>query len=364
MQSLVEYIWLDINGMTRSKVRIMKLHKVPSLSEFEHWQYDGYHTGQAHGSRMHTDVLLIPIAYWESPLPLQSTSNRPYFLVLCDIGKPHGTKMTSRQYLLETLRNVSKGLKPMIGFEQEYTLLDARSGMPLDLLCPWIKAGSYYCGNGNCSSFDIHDFLQKHATWCLDMGLRFAGYNLGVSAGQFAFQIGSGNNVVEICDHLIMARFLLGRCCEKFGFLLCLHPKPFPDITGCGCNTLFSTTFIRSSDEDFPRIIDQIGKPIKGSIHAFLCELARLEKNTLHIYGKDNFKRLEDDHNPNHIDKPKETKTKTEEHTGIIRPVVYDRKPTVRICDGQEYIEDSRPGANCDPYLVAQYLIDVASGSQ
>ncbi len=138
-----------------------------------------------------------------------------------------------------------------------------------------------------------------------------------------------------------VARWLMEKICDINGLAVSLDPKPVTgDWNGAGCHTNFSTKGMREEGGD-----DVIHKAIK--------KLKPLHQGHIDVYGSGNEKRLTGEH---------ETCPITEFRWGV-----SDRGASVRVPwqvdkDGKGYLEDRRPSANCDPYLVAWRLIKTICG--
>ena len=320
-----EYIWIDGTKPTaklRSKTKIVPAGEKPPI-----WGFDGSSTNQAPGKN--SDCVLRPVLV--VPDPIRGGDNK---LVMCEVlltdMTPHATN--TRAACLETANKYKKH-DMWFGIEQEYTFFDGAKplGWP-DHGFP-APQGGYYCGVGADEVFG-RDIVEAHTTACLMAGLAIAGTNAEVMPGQWEFQIGP-LGPVEASDHLWVARWLLYRIAEDFGASATLYPKPVKgDWNGAGAHTNFSSKEMRTSYDPCVRAAEALSK-----------------KHKLHIenYGYAIEERLTGLH---------ETASFEEFSYGV-----SDRGASVRIPwqvakDRKGYIEDRRPNANMDPYVVTRLITD------
>ncbi|MEE8118675.1 MAG: glutamine synthetase beta-grasp domain-containing protein [Gammaproteobacteria bacterium] len=341
MLKQAEYIWLDgaePSQQLRSKTRVVKIGDKVSLQSFPEWGFDGSSTNQADGSN--SDLVLKPVCFVNDPI-----RGKGNYLVLCEVytpeGKPHSTN--KRAELRSILDLGAAAENPWFGFEQEYTLLTDEG--PLG----WPKngypapQGPYYCGVG---TGQVHgrDLVEKHAQACIDAGLMFYGTNAEVMPAQWEFQVGyrgiegESADPLTVSDHLWIGRWLLHRLSEEYGVVPSFDVKPMHgDWNGAGAHTNFSTDRMRDATTGRT----ELNKVVK-----------RLEaRHDLHVlnYGHGLETRLTGAH---------ETCSISEFRAGV-----SDRGASIRIPlhveeAGCGYLEDRRPGANCDPYVVSRLLLE------
>ena len=320
-----EYIWIDGTEPTaklRSKTKILAAGKEPDI-----WGFDGSSTNQAPGDN--SDVVLNPV--FVCPDPIRKGDNK---LVLCETlltdMTPHPT---NTRVACAAMAKKHAESDTWFGIEQEYTLFKGSRplGFPEDGFPG--PQGPYYCGVG---ADDVYGrpLIEAHMTACLYAGIALAGINAEVMPGQWEFQIGA-ITTPAVADHLWIARWLLYRLGEEFGISATLDPKPAPgDWNGAGAHTNFSTRAMRESYEPCVAAAEALGR-----------------RADLHIanYGAGIEGRLTGEH---------ETAKYDTYFYGV-----SDRGASVRIPwqvekDGKGYIEDRRPNANCDPYVVTKLIVE------
>ena len=318
-----EYIWIDGTEPTarlRSKTRILD-----DGAELPIWGFDGSSTNQAPGKA--SDCVLKPVL--SVPDPIRGGDD---VLVLSEVlytdMTPH---KTNTRALLREVDEKYADFEPWFGIEQEYTFF--KTGYPLGFPSGGFPApqGVYYCGVGADEVFG-REIVETHLEACLEAGLKVSGINAEVMPGQWEFQIGPASPL-EASDHLWLARWLLYRVAEDFGVAATLDPKPVPgDWNGAGAHTNFSTKQMREGYD-----------PVIAACEALAAKADEHVKN----YGHDIELRLTGSH---------ETAPWNEFSYGV-----SDRGASVRIpwqveVDGKGYIEDRRPNANMDPYVVTRLI--------
>ncbi|WP_026932295.1 glutamine synthetase [Glycomyces tenuis] len=325
-----EYIWLDGTEPTaklRSKTKVLADGAEPPI-----WGFDGSSTNQAEGDS--SDCVLRPVKTVPDPI-----RGGDHVLVLCEVLDTDFTPHPSNT------RAATAGVaeryasqEAWFGIEQEYTFMVGSRPLGFPEGGYPAPQGGYYCGVGADEIFG-REIVERHLDNCLAAGLPISGINAEVMPGQWEFQVGPAS-ALEVSDSLWLARWLLYRTAEEFGVSATIDPKPAKgDWNGAGCHTNFSTKAMR---EDYEPVIAA-------------CE-ALGEKAEEHIegYGDGIDQRLTGQH---------ETA-----HWSQFSYGVSDRGASIRIPwqvekDKKGYLEDRRPNANCDPYVVTRLMVDTVCGA-
>lgn len=352
-----EYIWLDGENLPRtkegeviedcsnllktlpeprSKTKFLTLKDdtplegiVPSV-----WGFDGSSTNQATGKD--SDRVLLPVAVFYDPLRNDGTEKVPHVLVLNEVfyknGRPHPSN--TRKFLREAVKEYADD-EFWFGIEQEYTLmtkdnkfigfLDLNGALP-------DPQGKYYCGAGADRVFG-REIAEEHWRACLRAGLKIAGINAEVMPGQWEYQVGA-DDPLTIADHLVVARYVMNRIGEKHGVIASLNPKPHPQWNGAGAHTNFSTKGMRDGTTRFDDVIERLRENHTAQIN---------------LYGEGIEKRLIGIH---------ETSSCDEFTWGVSDRGASGRTPWQCDLAKKGYLEDRRPCANMDPYLVLSEIMD------
>ena len=330
----LEYIWIDGTKPTaqlRSKTKVVEEFdgSITGPSGTPLWSFDGSSTNQAPGDK--SDCVLKPVRLYENPLEYNC------YLVLCEVLNTDETPhKTNHRFELEKINSKYKDENVWVGIEQEYTLYEDRKplGWPEDGSEP-APQGDYYCGRNVGESI-----ARKHMDACIKCGIKISGINSEVMLGQWEYQIGA-DDPLRISDDLWVARWLMEKICDTNGLAVSLDPKPVKgDWNGAGAHTNFSTLAMR---ED--KGVDEIFKAIK--------KLEQKHHEHIEVYGDGNGRRLTGEHETCDIN--------------TFRWGISDRGASVRVPwqvvgDGKGYLEDRRPSANMDPYLVCHKLIETICG--
>ena len=335
-----EYIWLDgtePTALLRSKTRVLELPEEPSVADFPKWGFDGSSTNQATGNNSDCELMPVRIV----PDPIRGFGS---YLVLCEVndekGNPHPSN--TRALLRKVLDNGADKQDAMFGYEQEYTFY--QNGKPLGWPSEGYPGpqGPYYCGVGTDRIYG-RDIVEEHLAACTEAGLMIYGVNAEVMPGQWEFQIGprdvkgEDTSPLRTVDDVWLATWLLNLIAEAYDVQINFENKPVKgDWNGAGCHTNFSTKDMRDPKTGV--------KAIEDAINA----LAAKHHEHIVLYGHGLEERLTGLH---------ETCDITTFKHGEADRGASIRVPLSTAQKGYGYLEDRRPGANSDPYIVASRLL-------
>jgi glutamine synthetase len=366
MKHILEYVWIDADGDMRSKTRVVKLEEsmnidciVSDPGRWE-WSFDGSSTGQATGTD--SDVLIRPVALYSNPFFKNSTmvpASLMAWLVLCDCynkdGTPHATNARVRCAQTET---ACAAEEPLFGIEQEYILFDSTKEFPYQWACQCNPGcggqGPYYCSVGGDRCFG-RKIVDQHLQACIYAGIEICGTNAEVTASQWEFQVGP-LTALQVSDQLWMARYILRRITEEHGCCATFHPKPMRTWNGSGGHTNFSTATMRGSNTESTDVTmrgsnTESTDATRGAMDAIKTACAKLQANHaehMSVYGEHNEERMTGLH---------ETSSMHECTWGISDRGCSIRIPRHVANQGHGYLEDRRPAANLDPYLVTERIM-------
>ena len=328
MKAKLEYIWLDGYQPTQSlrSKTMVRTDFSGKLEDCPMWVFDGSSTEQAEGGS--SDCLLKPVAIIPDP-----DRNNGY-LVMTEVLNPDGTPHESNGRA--TIDDDDADF--WFGFEQEYFLWDIDTDLPPGFPQGGFPApqGPYYCSVGAKNTYG-RDCIEEHLDLCLEAGLNVEGINAEVAAGQWEFQI-FAKGAQEAGDHIWLARYLLERTGEKYGYAINYHPKPLGDTdwNGSGMHANFSNGAMRDLGDEaiFTKICENFGRHIERHMS---------------VYGAENDQRLTGKHETQSID---------QFSYGVSDRGASIRIPVSTVTDGWKgRLEDRRTASNADPYKVAAAII-------
>jgi len=298
---ILEYIWIDNYNNLRSKIKISNV-----ISDYEDcildcWNFDGSSTGQS--TVENSEIIIRPVRMVKNPLFKEKA-----LLILCECLNPDYTPHSSNK------REEFYGID--FGIEQEYYIRPMNNSLGG-------SDNSHYCAVG----IPYRDIVETHMKMCLEAELSICGVNAEVGLNQWEYQIGILNGVA-VADELWISRYILQRVAERHNCTIVFDPI-LPHLPPSGCHVNFSIPHRGiNSDEIYENVI------------------LKLEKNNtefIKLCGSGTEQRL----------------------SGIGETCNYNnftygagnRRVSIRIKDG--YLEDRRPSANMNPYVVCHELVRI-----
>ena len=333
-KSKLEYIWLDGYKPTqnmRSKTKVLE-NFGGKLKDCPMWAFDGSSTKQAEGGS--SDCLLKPVAIYPDPDRVNG------FLVMTEVLNADSTPHESNGRA--TIDDDDNDF--WFGFEQEYFIMDTASQLPLGFPIGGYPGpqGMYYCSVGGKNTHG-RDLVEEHADLCIEAGINFEGINQEVASGQWEFQLfAKGAKLAG--DEMWIARYLLDRLTEKYGYYIEYHPKPIKgDWNGSGMHANFSNSLLRTCGSK--------------KTYESVCESFRpVVKEHIEVYGEDNDQRLTGLH---------ETASINDFSYGVSDRGASIRIPIITVEQGYKgWLEDRRPASNGDPYKIAGRIIKTVKSAK
>lgn len=362
----VHYLWLDADDNIRSKVRIQNGIRFPndntetlegvqvssSPKYYPNWAFDGSSTGQA--TTEDSDITLVPVRVYSKRF-MFNLGTKPEVFLLCDACKRNNEGELApikgqHRKVLNVLVEKYKDNRWTFGVEQEFFLFNQYGSRPHG----WPERGfpedqgKYYCGVGSDQTYGS-EIIEEFTDEMLAFKLPLCGTNAEVAPAQWEYQIGPGidrdknliiKDPLELADALIFSRYLLFKIAERHKLSVKLDPKLNTKQygkkwNGSGLHTNFSNENMRT---------DTTGVSINNA----LTHLKGTHDECIKRYGKGNEERLVGSLETSSMDKF----TSGESHRECSVRVPLQVQET-----GCGYLEDRRPCANGNPYLIMAAII-------
>ena len=340
-QIQVEYVWNDSNDdIVRSKTITVGL--IPEKPEDVPTTPLGMPLLLPTGAYSTIEYVLKPVRLYKDPFRRGNN-----VLALCEVMKFDGEpcSFNTRASCVRVMEQASKH-EPWFGIEQEYVLMDPENrgswpyGWPKD---GYPEGGDYfYLGRVGPIVVAGRDVCEAHYRASQYAGVHIYGCIAEGMLSQWEYQVGPEPGI-RTADDLWMSRFILQRVAEDFGIGVSFNPKVVPKdgFSGSGLHTNYSTYETRDKETGMEAITKLIEK-------LRLTHDKDIVKYDLKN-GPDNSSRLLGG-------MCSSSRDKFTVSTGLRNTSV--RIPQKVATEGYGYIEDRRPAANADPYVIMQSIVE------
>ena len=221
-----------------------------------------------------SDCLLKPVAIYPDPMRVNG------YLVMTEVLNADGSNHSSNARA--TIDDDDNDF--WFGFEQEYFIMDTQTQLPLGFPLGGYPGpqGLYYCSVGGKNTHG-REFVEEHADLCIEAGLNFEGINQEVASGQWEFQL-FAKGAKKAGDEIWIARYLLDRLTESYGYYIEYHPKPVKgDWNGSGMHANLNTTLRTcGSQEVYEKICEAFRPVAQEHINVYGASMMR----DLQVYTK------------------------------------------------------------------------------
>jgi len=325
---VIEYIWLDNDFDIRSKIRILSIPSISpdkniietfltDVSTIPEWSFDGTATQQSYINT--SDLILKPVKVCLNPFIKG-------LLVLCDVYMyynneiiPHSRNTRLRLVNYQTTDDI------LISVKQYYYILVSNDKKPEIYK-------KMYCSSKNNKT---RSFAEEHLKLCLQAGLTITSLNAESGPNQWRFTIGP-TTVINVCDELWLARFLLYKLAEKNNINISLEPKPLGvDYPGSACHLTISTEKTRN-ENGYNEIVNILEK------------LSIQHTKFVEVCGTNTEKRLIGQNDVSLFNRFS---------TGLSTRNTSIRIPSSTMLNKKGYYEERRPSANVEPYQLMLELL-------
>jgi glutamine synthetase len=410
---VAEYVWVDSNDKFRSKTRIIHNNHIEScniikkydVSSYPIWYYDGTSTEDAKNvdDTGVSECVLRPVAVYKNAF-LYSEEDVIVYCQAFYLDTEDGSMLSDKiqdiplftnieehlKYVKrlklnpvnehfsiarENFESIFKQLDAKIGFNQEFFMINPETNMPFGMITQqktscWFMSGiivllkhllfkfgdyvgiegtqgSYYCSVGYQKATQ-RKFIDSCMDMARKMGLSVTSFNYEVAPGQAEFKICDYG--ISACHQLMMMRYILVSNGANYGIKISFDNSAIYNnkFYYSGCNTTFSTSNMRMhSSPDSEKILGF--NYILNIIKNFDVSIINNKQEFEEVFGNNVTK---------YLNGQLETSNWDEFTYGIGTRFTSIRIPLQVARNGIGYLEDRRPGANVNPYAIANWLLD------
>lgn len=322
---LAEYIWLDEEQVMRSKTKMIpipinqkfELNSSNFRQIFPMWKYDSNSN-----SSIQKEILLKPCSVYKDPFRMHlDNENTKAFLILCEIyirnDTPH--QNNSRSKALKRFKE-NPDFDPFFCLKQDFFI--SRGGNPIGINDNTLATCNPKYGVG---SDDIYGraLVEEGLFHFIYAGLNVIGYNSQEAPSKWRYKVYGKS--IDVCDQLIILRYILSRILENSGYTMDLKQKEIEQNKEWGktkCVVTISTLAMR--ERDGINAIEEAADKLR-------CNHKIHMKNYGYCEPYENFN-----------------------EKSIKIPYIVSKNK-------MGYLEDLRPQANCDPYNVTSLIFETIS---
>ena len=218
---LATYVWIDIDGSLRSKIKVLK-KGIESVKDAPEWNVGATSTELIVDRS--SDILLKPQRLYTDPF-----RGKPHVLVFCDcwIDQKKSSHFNSRSKLKEVV-DANKLDNYKIKVDQQFIIFDRMTEKPFG----WIgikdaafKDNTYYCGTGGHKAFGQR-IVEKHAELCIEAGVGLLAYSAERMPGMWRFEL-EEMKAMKALDDWAVAKYILCLLTEKHNVYASFDPTPY-----------------------------------------------------------------------------------------------------------------------------------------
>lgn len=301
---IAEYIWYD-GTFLRGKTKVFEKLDVLEFPELDVLEFPEWYDYVPDITGLEQKSILKPVRFYRD-----FSRGDTCFIVLCEV-------MNNGNYRAKLNNLLPSNL--IIGFEQEYVVIDKKSELDFLKKSSSERLGIYSGVGGGRIVYRY--FADKHFKSCINTGIKMFGMNAELKMGQWEYQIAHGPDILRVCDDLIVSRYLLERLSEEYNLQISYNPvhthQPF-------CHINFSL-LEPLNDTIITEIVDVFKEDNYKTLIAYGGSIERFNGNLVPT---------------------KEFKFGT-----------YDKSASINYISDYNYFEDRRPPADVNPYKACLEII-------
>lgn len=304
--TIVDYVWIGEDGDLKSKTKIF-YKIIERVDELPVFSYDSILSNSPESS----EIFVYPKRLFRCPF------RRPYgAIVMCDTHNSKNTLVDNHRHRAKKIFSTFADQKPYFGLTQMFSI--ATIGID-DNQENKNELSDKYCSVG-AQNVIGRDISEDHLEACMYAGINVSGTNVGKHLGEWEFHLHPSEGL-DAADQLWIARYILEKTAEKYHTQIIYDAHP-----DAKCYVSFSTQSMRE----------------EGGLNVIMSTIEKLKikhREHLKYYGCD-------------------TSKFDEFNCAIGNRKASIRVPTNTYKNKRGCLEDRRPPANMNPYLVMTKLLE------